>query len=110
MSLPFMRRRPTRQARPTQASHAPNVSRMRMRVVSAGLFFLSSMGMVRISVRIVASRARRAMSRCFRWVVMARSVVIEAKGRIEVRGKDIAKRLLITNLRLTRPALEFKLF
>lgn len=65
-SLPFIRIRFTKQARPIQASHAPNVSRIRRDIVSLGLFFERRGGIVSITVRITASKARRAISRCLR--------------------------------------------
>lgn len=66
MSFPLVRIRITKHERPRAASHAPNLSRVRIEMISEGLFFDDIIGIAKHSERIIASRAKRDMSRCFR--------------------------------------------
>lgn len=104
ISFPLVRMRLTRQARPMHASQAPNVSIIIIRGASEGLFFLRSRGRERIRVRIMVSRARRDISRCFRWIDIVSREDIDAKDRKVMGVRDIARRRGAI-LRFTRPML-----
>ena len=91
MSFPLVRIRLTKQDRPSAASQAPNLRRMRIDEISEGLFFKDIRGMARHIERIIASSARRDISRCFRWIVMVKRATILATGSRQIIGVNIAK-------------------
>lgn len=66
ISFPLVRIRITKHDRPKAASQAPNLRRVRIEMVSEGLFFDVIRGIIRHKDRIIASSAKRDMSRCFR--------------------------------------------
>ena len=93
-------------ARPRLASQAPKV-RMVIRInelarSSADIRIVKN----KVMVKIIPSRAKRAIRRCFRWRDKVTIVVIVARGRIWIRDRGISRRGG-PNLRLTRPTLVF---
>lgn len=104
MSLPLNRTRLIRHARPREASQAPKVRRTSIVEMSEVLFFDIIIAIAVTMERIMASRARRAIRRCFR----CRDIVSRAEspeiGRRKVIVVSITRRW-VSNLRLTRSAL-----
>ena len=92
MSFPFRRMRFTKQARPTQASHAPNVKIIKIKDVSGEFSFVKIAGVIKITIKMVDSSARRAISKCFRWATMVIMVERAAIGRNEKMEVNITKR------------------
>lgn len=66
ISFPLVRIRITKHESPRAASQAPNLSRVKIEMISEGLFFDVIIGIVKHSERIIASSARSDMRRCFR--------------------------------------------
>ena len=65
-SFPSARDKETKQARPKLASHAPKVRTTRARISSEGLSSIIKAVSINVRVRIIASKARRAIKRCWR--------------------------------------------
>ena len=91
MSFPLNRTMLIRHARPKEASDAPNVSTIRIIIILEGETLMSVEAIIRVIERIMASRDRRAMSRCFRCRTMVKMVIRVVTGRRKVSGRDIAK-------------------
>lgn len=66
MSFPLNRTRLIRQANPSEASQAPKVRRINIIRVLVGEYFDVVMTRVTVTERIIASKANRAINRCFR--------------------------------------------
>lgn len=66
ISFPLVRISITKQDRPRAASHAPNLNRIRIEIMSEGLSFDVMRGIAKQSDKIIASSAKRDIRRCFR--------------------------------------------
>lgn len=85
-SLPLDRVIDTRQASPSLASQAPNVSIINKEYSSYGYM----RAIIIIIIKSVDSRASRAMSKCIRWVIIAVIVARAASGASLIKYVNIA--------------------
>lgn len=107
MSLPKVRAMETRRDNPSLASQAPNVKRTIKRWV-LNWDEAPKVKMIKmVSVKIMASRDRSDISKCFRCIT---KVIIAAKTEIEsIMEISIAERGVLS-FWFTRPALLFSFF
>lgn len=93
-SLPNVRAIETRQARPSLASQAPKVKRIKGKNISIELIVPDKKILSNAKVRIMASRARRLVKMWFRWEIMVRIAIKGRTGKNDEERKDIASGIL----------------
>lgn len=106
MSFPCIRDIATRQARPRLASHAPNVN-ITIEIINSEEFIkIINEAIIRVKVKIIASKTKRAINKWFRWIDSVNKAIIIEKGVRNNNECDIASRVL-PNFWFTRPGLLF---
>ena len=88
-SFPRARDKDTRHANPSLASQAPKVRTTKARISSEGLSNIINAVSINVRVKIIASRAKRPIKRCCRWIDRVKSAIKTAIGVIYIKVWNI---------------------